>query len=331
MKKYKHLNKLVRLEIEILLNRRYKASEIANALGVHPSTIYRELKRNKVGGQYRALKAHHKYYKRRKYCKYQLMSIIRDMKLREYIDTKLIIDNWSPEQIAGRLALESGLERISSPSIYKYIRSVYGRQLEYELKLAKTKRKKKSQLQVSKLEDRVFIDTRPEAANTRSQYGHWEADFIVSGKNYGNTSLLVIHERVSRFTYIFKIKARTIKSIEDTLVRATKSLGPFKSLTLDNDIAFRKHVRLSELINSPIFFTNPYHSWEKGGVENANRYIRRFIPKGADISQYTDRQIIEIQNKINNTPRKILGFQTASEVFNEYRDQALKELRKGLS
>jgi IS30 family transposase len=102
------------------------------------------------------------------------MRIIKDMKLREYIETKLLVDDWSPEQIAGRLAQGLGLESVSTPTIYKYIRSVYGRQLEYELQLAKQKRKKKHQRKVSQLEGRVFIDKRPEAANDRSQYGHWE-------------------------------------------------------------------------------------------------------------------------------------------------------------
>jgi IS30 family transposase len=323
MKHYKQLIKVERQEISILRIKGYSVNEIAIELGRHRSTVHRELKRNTVAGKYIGKKAQHKAYVRRKYSKYQSMCIVKDMKLRQYIETKLLIEDWSPEQIAGRLAHESGLEKVSTPSIYKYIRSVYGRQLEYELQLAKQKRKKKCQQKVTKLEDRIFIDKRPEAANIRAQYGHWEGDFIVSGKQYGNTSLLVLHERVSRYTFIRKIDARTVQNVEDVISKAVKQLGSFKSLTLDNDIAFKRHIKLTELLKAPVYFCQPYHSWEKGGVENVNRLIRRYIPKGCDISKYSDDEITKIEQKINNLPRKILDFQTAQETINEYRQGAI--------
>ncbi len=323
MNNYKHISKIERMEIGILSRKGYSVREIAEEIGRHKSSVYRELRRNRVSGVYSSRKAQHKAYVRRKYSKYQAMRIVENMKLREYIETRLLIDDWSPEQIAGRLAHEAGLEPVSAPTIYKYIRSVYGRQLEYELQLAKKKRTKKYQRKVTKLEDRVFIDKRPEAANNRSQYGHWEADFIVSGKAYGNTSLLVLHERVSRYTLIRKIDARTEKNVEDILAKAVSELGPFKSLTLDNDIAFRKHLKLSELLEAPVYFCQPYHSWEKGGVENVNRLIRRYVPKGSDISLHSNEDIAEYQRKINGKPRKILGYKMARELFEEYKQEAL--------
>ena len=326
MAHYKHITKVERLEIGILLKRGYSDAEIAQELGRDRSTIYRERMRNVVSGGYVSTKAHQKAYVRRKYAKYQCMRIVGDMKLREFIETKLLDEDWSPEQIAGRLAHEAGLREVSAPTIYKYIRSPYGRKLEYELDLAKKKRqtsRKKWQRKVTALEDRVFIDQRPEAANTRSQYGHWEADFIVSGKAYGNTSLLVLHERVSRYTLIRRIDARTAQNVEDVLAGTIPTLGPFKSLTLDNDIAFRRHQKLSELIGAPIYFCEPYHSWEKGGVENVNRLIRRYVPKGCDISNYSSDDIQKYQPLINGKPRKILGYKTATEVFEAYQQEAL--------
>lgn len=128
------------MEIGILLRKGYKVSDIALVIGRHPSTVYRELQRNTVSGEYISSKADHKSYVRRKYSKYQAMSIVGDMKLREFIETRLLDDHWSPEQTAGRLAHEAGLQQISAPTIYKYIRSPYGRKLEYELDLAKKKR-----------------------------------------------------------------------------------------------------------------------------------------------------------------------------------------------
>lgn len=328
MKLYKQIDKAERLEIGILLERGYSDAEIARVLGRDRSTIYRERKRNSVKAVYIPRKAQHKAYVRRKYAKYQAMRIVKDVKLREYIETKLLVDEWSPEQIAGRLALETNLAKVSAPTIYKYIRSPYGRQLEYELDLVKKKRRKskaKRQRKVSALENRIFIDQRPKAASTRSQFGHWEADFIVSGKQYGSASLLVLHERVSRYTLIAKLTARTVSEVENAFIEALPFIGNFESLTLDNDIAFQKHTRLSKLIQAPIYFCKPYHSWEKGGVENANRLIRRDIPKGCDIARFTNRDIWDIQHKLNNRPRKVLGYKTAKEVFTYYQQQAIKD------
>ena len=326
MKQYGHITKIERSEIFILHERGYSDSEIAKALGRNRSSIYRERRRNSVNGAYQSDKAQHKAYVRRKYAKYQAMRIVEDMKLREYIETKLLVDDWSPEQIAGRLASEAGLQKVSTPTIYSYIRSPYGRKLEYELDLVKQKRQKsrqKWQRKVTALEDRIFIDQRPEAVDDRKQFGHWEADFIVSGKQYGNTSLLVLHERVSRYTLIAKIDARTIAEVEDVFIEALPLIGNFESLTLDNDIAFRHHDELSQLIQAPVFFCQPYHSWEKGGVENANRQIRRYIPKGCDIAAYSVREIWDIQHKINGKPRKILGYRTAKELFEQYQEEVL--------
>jgi IS30 family transposase len=323
MKHYSQITKIERLEIGILRRKGYSVDEIALELGRHRSTIYREVRRNTVSGEYLSKKAQHKAYVRRKYSKCQAMCIVKNMKLREYIETKLLVDDWSPEQIAGRLAHEIGLEKVSAPTIYKYIRSPYGRQLEYKLQLTKQKRKKKYQRKVTELKDRIFIDKRPEAANTRAQYGHWEGDFIVSGKAYGNTSLLVIHERVSRYTLIRKLHTRTLPEVEAMLASIVSGLGPLKSLTLDNDIAFSRHLKLSQLLKAPIYFCQPYHSWEKGGVENVNRLIRRYIPKGCDVSKYSETDVAEIEQRINNKPRKILGFLTAQEVINKYHKGAL--------
>lgn len=215
---------------------------------------------------------------------------------------------------------------MSAPTIYSYIRSPYGRQLEHQLDLVKKKRQKsrqKWQHKVTALEDRVFIDQRPEAVDDRKQFGHWEADFIVSGKQYGNTSLLVLHERTSRYTLIAWVSARTVAEVEDVFIEALPLIGNFKSLTLDNDIAFRRHDELSQLIQAPVFFCQPYHSWEKGGVENINRQIRRYVPKGCDIASYSDREIWDIQHKINSMPRKILNFRTAREVYLQHQKEAL--------
>ena len=310
MKKYSQLNLVERSQIEILSGKGYDQKDIARVLGRHPGTVCRELKR-KVRGIYVARKAHHRAYVKRKYSKYQGMKIKEDMKLEEYI-TKYLKLGWSPEQISGRIAGERNLQRVSHTAIYSWLRSVYGRKLESELKKLKRRRGEKKRAKVTQLEGRVFIDERPKSVDTRRYFGDWEGDFIVSGKK-SKAALLVLYERKSRYVLLRKVRHKTAAQVEQTLVDMIKPLSQFRSLTLDNDIAFVHHEKISKEIGVPLFFCHPYASWEKGGVENTNRYIRRWIPKGADISKWSDEDIQNIEWWMNSLPRKILKFKTPEE------------------
>jgi IS30 family transposase len=313
MKTYSHVTLAERSQIEILFNKGYAQTDIAKVLGRAPSTICRELER-KVYGAYSARKANHKAYVKRKYAKYQGMKVNEDMKLAEYITTYLR-KGWSPEQVAGRLADEVGFRLVSHTAIYAWLRSVHGRQLESELKKLKRRRKsKKKRAKVVQLEGRVFIDDRPAAVADRRYFGDWEGDFIVSGKGK-KTSLLVLHERKSRYVFLRKVRHKTTDIVERTLVEMIRPLQNFRSLTLDNDIAFVHHEKISKEIGIPLFFCHPYASWEKGGVENSNRFIRRWIPKGADIAEWSDEEIQKIEWWMNSLPRKVLGFKTPEEVM----------------
>lgn len=309
----KHLDKTQRQEIEILLQRGYTQTDIARVLNVHRSTICRELQRNLVCGVYNSQKAHHKSYVRRKYSKFQCMKISQDMKLRRYVETHIKL-GWTPEQVAGRIAQEQELTLVSHTSIYKYIRSTYGVHLEQYLK--PPKRKSRVKQTVHTLENRLFIDERPESINRRETYGHWEGDFIVSGKG-GSGSLLVLYERKSKYTLVRRLHTRSINEVHITLKQMISPLSRFDSLTLDNDISFRKHEAMSDELDTTIYFCHPYHSWEKGGVEYTNSLIRRFVPKGCDISEYSDEEILQIQMWLNSLPRKILDFKTPEEVMLE--------------
>lgn len=312
MKKYTQLNLGERGQVEILHRKGYDQKDIAQVLGRHPATVCRELKR-KVCGEYIARKAHHKAYVKRKYTKFESMKIREDMRLEAYI-TKHLRLGWSPEQVAGRMAEELDLERISHTTIYAWLRSVQGRKLEAELRAFKKKRPKKKRPKVIELEGRVFIDQRPKSVGTRRYYGDWEGDFIVSGKG-SKTALLVLHERKSRYIFLRKVRHKTAAEVEKTLVEMIKPLTNFRSLTLDNDIAFVHHEKISKDIGAPLFFCHPYASWEKGGVENTNLYIRRWIPKGANIAKWSDQDIQNIEWWMNSLPRKVLGFATPEEVM----------------
>lgn len=312
MKTYKHFSFVERAQVEILGSKGYSQREIGRVLGRNSGTICRELKR-KANGQYIARKADHKAYVRRKYSKYQGMKIREDMKLEQYI-TKYLKYGWSPEQISGRISEECMLPVVSHTTIYSWLRSIHGRQLEAELRLLKKKRQKKARKKVVQLEGRVFIDERPKSVNTREYFGDWEGDFIVSGKG-SKTALLVLHERKSRYIIIRKVKHKTTQEVENTLIEMIKPLTNFKSLTLDNDVSFVHHQKISTELGVPLFFCHPYASWEKGGVENSNLYLRRWIPKGSNISKWSDEEIQNIEIWMNTLPRKVLGYSTPTEVM----------------
>jgi transposase, IS30 family len=314
MKRYTHLNLVERAQVEILRSKGYSLRDIGKVLNRNSGTVCRELKR-KVNGKYVARKAHHKAYVKRKYSKYQGMKIREDMKLEQYI-TKYLKHGWSPEQISGRISEECLLPVVSHTTIYSWLRSIHGRKLEAELRKLKKKRTKTARKKVVQLEGRVFIDERPKSIDTREYFGDWEGDFIVSGKG-SKATLLVLHERKSRYIIVRKVKHKTTKEVEDTLVDMIKPLTHFKSLTLDNDVSFVHHKKISEDLKAPLFFCHPYASWEKGGVENSNLYLRRWIPKGSDISQWSDEEIRDIELWMNSLPRKVLGWHTPQEVMVE--------------
>lgn len=312
--KFSHIKKAERLEIAILLKKDYGIRSIAGALNRSPGTISEEIRNNSVKGKYDPHKADHKAYVKRKYSKYQGMKVARDRRLRDYVEENIRRD-WSPEEIAGRLKnVDQGITYASRGAIYKYIYSVYGRNIEKYLRDKGKKKKGKKREKVTQLENRTFIDDRPRIVGERERFGDWEGDFIISGKN-GKGALIVLHERKARYTVIKKIMTRSCKKVNQCLQEMIGIFIYFNSLTIDNDISFRKHKELSLMLGSSVYFCHPYHSWEKGGVENTNKLIRQYIPKSSDISKYSDQYIKEIEMRLNNRPRKCLEYLTPLEVM----------------
>ena len=155
---------------------------------------------------------------------------------------------------------------------------------------------------------------------------YWEGDFIVSGRN-GSGVLLVLHERKARYAIIRKIMSPSIKAVHQYLSEITGGVV-MNTLTLDNDILFRRHREMSRILGVPVYFCHPYHSWEKGGVENTNKLIRRYVPKGSDISQLSDAHICAVQEKLNTRPRKCLGYRTPAEVMDTHHQFTISPLRE---
>lgn len=314
--KYHHITKEERTEIAFLCKKGYSIGAIAEALSRSKGAISEELNRNEVNGEYDAKKAQHKACLRRKNSKYEGMKVVSDANLRQYIEKRIGEDDWSPEQVAGRLKnVDTGIKYASKEAIYKYVFSIYGRNLENNLRY-KGKKKSRKRTKVGQLKNRTFIEERPAIIEQRGRFGDWEGDFIVSGKN-GSGALLVLHERKARFTVIDKLDSRSPSLVNQRLGEITGGFAFFNSLTLDNDISFKLHEEMSKIMGCPVYFCHPYHSWEKGGVENTNKLIRQYIPKSSDISKFSIEYIKGVENKLNNRPRKCLGFKTPSEVMEE--------------
>ena len=243
------------------------------------------------------------------------MSLLGNKEARSKVE-ELLYDDISPSNTAGRINKEmKGSFKTSKNTIYRYIASIYGRKIEYHRKSIQYKNR--SKVKVNKLKDRVNILKRPKIANNRKRYGDSEGDFIVSGKG-GSGVLLVVVDRKIRKTFLKKIFPVSIENVHKAMLEIKNRYVGIKTLTLDNDILFRKHVELQKLLKVKVYFCNPYHSWEKGSVENTNKYIRRYIRKRSDISLYTDEYIQEVEDKLNRRPMKCLGYCTPDEEYAKY-------------
>lgn len=320
---YVHLNQSKRDRLQALLDAGHKQKEIAAVLEVDKSTVSREIKRNRkrirkkggtINGRYQSLVAQHKSYVRRKYSKYQGMKINENKELRKYVIHGLE-QHWNPDEISGRMKKEKQPFYSSKTAIYEWLRTNRGQyfcQYLYSKRYRKKKIKKKTKKTL--IPNRIGIELRPEGAANRTRYGHYEADTIVSGKKTGSKeSLAVVYERKAKYTNIRKIKSLKPELFNKAIESVKKELE-IKTMTMDNGIENVKH----EELGVKTYFCDPYSSWQKPGVENAGKMIRKFIPKGSDISCYSDGYVKMIEDILNNKPRKSLKYKTAYEVMVEH-------------
>lgn len=317
MKKASKLTDAERSEIEILCSRGYSARAVAKVLGRSPNTISDELRRNSYqDGRYVAARAKQKAYVRRKYAKYQGKKIQEDDELRSFIILKLS-EHWNPDEIAGYLKANPGLGIYASKTaIYEWLRSARGQQYCGLLYSKSYNRKpwKKNKTDRIMIPDRTSITERPLAALDRIEIGHGEYDSIVSSKRSGGTAALaVLTERSSRLVRAKLVPnlrpepyAKTIAKLADGMKMST--------LTTDNGIENKQHKLVTKNTGAPVFFTDPYSSWQKGGVENANKMLRRYFPKGTDFATVSQTDVDYALARINNKPRKILGYKSSLQV-----------------
>jgi len=280
------------------------------------SSIWEEIDVGSNDGAYDAKKAQHKAYVRRRESKYQGMKIVQDDKLRDRVD-ELLYDDQSPEATAGRITdQEKYLPPVSGNSVRRYIKSVYGRNIE----IHRNKRKKRRYHHRNKasLKDRKFIEERPVYLKNRRRVGDAEGDFIVSGKS-GKGILLVIVDRKFRLPFLEQILNPTLDAITRACLRIKRRYPEWKTMTTDNDLLFQHHKKLEKILVITIYFCHPGHAWEKGEVENINGVIRFDIPKSSDISRYSKYRIKKLEAKLQRKIYKCLNHLTPAEKMARYR------------
>ena len=314
---YTHLTKSEREEIAIGLASGLSQYAIAKSLKRNPSTISRELFKNKPEKNivaYRADPAHHRSQDRWKtsHCRKRLKSEA----LRAYIVEKLT-DGWTPQIISGRVRHEGLLPKTNHESIYLWIYSERRDLIAY-LPRSHRKRRKRGSAKfkhASKIPNRIPIVNRPLEADLRTEPGHWEADTAVSRRS--KAAIAIVIERTTRLVKIRLLPSKSALHMEQALVSCLSDIPPQfrKSITYDNGTENTRHQAVNNALHTLSFFCAPYHSWEKGSVEHVIGLIRRTYPKKTDWALLFQSDLDTIQDKLNHRPRKCLNFLSPHEAF----------------
>ncbi len=335
---FKHLTERERYQIEILLKDKKKLTEIAIALGKHRRTIEREIARGTV----RMLNSNLTY--KDSYCadtgqrvslqnaknKGAALKIGYDHELARHIEKKIIKEKYSPDAVIGEIKTK-GLKfktSICTKTLYNYIdNEVFANITNKDLPVKRNKKKGNyHQVRIAKNNLKgTSIEERPAHLANREEYGHWEMDCVVSKRGGSGATLLVLTERVTRQEIIRKMPSKTQASVKQVLDRLERKYGKrfsesFKTITVDNGTEFLNSREIETSIIEPkrqrikLYYAHPYSSWERGSNENANKLIRRFVPKGTDIGSLKLKDVRRIENWMNNYPRRIHGYKSANEM-----------------
>ena len=311
MRGYTQLTRDERYQIYALRKAGHSQKEIAEVLGRSPSTISRELRRNKGLKGYRPEQAHRLAQNRKK--ERDRTRIPKSTWARV---EQLLREDWSPEQVSGWLTREEGVS-VSHERIYQHVYEDKrcGGDLHRHLRCQKPRRKRYGHYdRRGQIRERVSIDERPEVVKARSRIGDWEADTVI-GKP-GGAVLVTLVERRSRLSLIALAPNKTAEAIKVAILKGLQPLSAqVHTLTYDNGKEFAYHMEIAKVLKADGYFAHPYHSWERGLNENTNGLIRQYLSKGTDFNKLTDRQVLEIMDKLNNRPRKCLGYKTPNQVF----------------
>ncbi len=313
MGKYTQLTQEQRYQIYAFLKAGFLQTDIASEIGFHKSAISREIRRNRGKKGYRPRQAH-------------LMTVERRQKANKYVKMTpqvigliegFLCQDFSPEQVSGFLARKHNIQ-ISHESIYQHVLGdkARGGNLYRHLRHAHKKRKKRygSYDHRGQIKGRISIDERPAIVDAIKRIGDWEIDTMIGKKHKG--ALLTLVERKSKFTLIRKIPKKQADLVTEA---AIDLLNPHEekvfTITADNGQEFAHHECIKEQLNTDVYFAHPYHAWERGLCENTNGLIRQYFPKGTDFQMIKEEHVHMAMNRLNNRPRKTLGYKTPNEVF----------------
>ena len=312
--RYQHLNYTERTLIKEWRKKKISMREIGRQLGRSHSTISRELKRNLWWGGHYYLRSSQEFYEarlKRRAQRYRLKTAT----IRDYIHQKLAI-GWTPEIISGRLRETDPNSYVCHESIYQYIYIQARELIQYLPRKHQHRRTKRPYRSTGeRIKNRVPISARPKNVNERKTIGHWESDSVVGGDR--QSGLQVIVERKTRLTNISFLISKTALATQNAICQRLANHPPalVKSITYDNGSENVLHQSVNQRLGTQSYFCEPYHSWEKGSVEQVNGLIRRFFPKGTNFSEVSASQINRVEKLLNNRPRKCLNYQTPYEVF----------------
>ena len=306
---YKHLSQAERYQIHALMKAGHDQSQIAKLLDRHKSTISRELSRNTGSRGYRPKQA----------CE---MSADRAQNSRNAPTVEpwvreaacaLLCIQWSPEQIASQLP-------ISHETVYQHVYAdkAQGGTLWKHLRCQKQKRKRyaSGRDRRGQIPNRRPLSERPLHIEARRQVGHWECDTVIGASHKGAVVTMV--ERKSGYAVMAKVEKKTSELVSSAIVDKLQPLAArVKTLTFDNGKEFAGHAHIDQQLQSTAYFARPFASWERGSNENLNGLLRQYVPKKRAMSTVSDEEIRMIQNRLNNRPRKRLGFKTPAEVFHQ--------------
>lgn len=309
-----------RQKLEYWLRSKQSLRTIARVMKRDHSVLVRELKRNGDGNRkkYRADTAQKMFENRRH--KQHKGKLDKYPELKEYVVAGLKKE-WSPDVIAGKMKVERMKQTISHESIYHYIynKSDKHEKLYQYLRQAQSKRHKLHSRKKCKLTipERVSIHLRPGYIDERKRYGDWESDSVIFSKQ--KTILSVQSERKSKLIRMHKATNKSAEETKEALIKTAESVPReiFLSLTFDNGTEGARHTEIKKEYNIETYFCDPFASWQKGGIENANKLIRHYLPRNTDLLKLTDKDIYEIQEKLNNRPRKCLNYLSPNEVINK--------------
>tara|TARA_B100000700_G_scaffold262501_1_gene299080 strand:+ start:298 stop:1266 length:969 start_codon:yes stop_codon:yes gene_type:complete len=310
---YHQLTEHERYQIYSLLKEGLNQKQIAENLERSPSTISRELRRNKGLRGYRPKQAQSISEHRRIHA-YKHFKLTADVI--EWFE-KLIRQDLSPQQVVDYLKMHKGID-LHHETVYQWIYAdkAEGGDLYTHLRIAsKPYRKRYGHYdRRGKLRNRVDIDERPSIVDCRTRIGDWEGDTVMGKGRKG--ALLTMVERKTLYTIIVRLTGKRADLLADAAIKAMAPLKDrVKTITLDNGLEFAEHERIAEALEADVYFAHPYASWERGINENGNGLIRQYFPKGTDFNKVSDEEVQEVMAKLNHRPRKTRGCRSPNEIF----------------